>query len=490
VLFALGGVVWGSVIGNANDRQEEFTGADWGYLFLTFIFMTVIRFLLFGAFFPIVSRIGLKSNWKEMVFQAFGGLRGAVGIALAINLDHKVISGTVGIDPKRIPSTQLFGIVGGITLLTLFINGTAAGPLLKKLKLNRSTKERMDILKRYDAVLRKSVSDTLIILLGEAYYRNIDFDFIVSHVPQLANLSYKELRSAIRRVKHTTPAHLYQEPDLSMLKSSNLSDKEFEQLEKTSKLKLFERIQSDYNAMAIEVLPDKKDKEENPTEDELREMRLVFIELLRGSYQQAMDKGHIDARDITVVYALNRSVALTEDEISNGKPIKDWEKCFGIIKTLKKYDKRRTKVHLASSFIQAHTEAERIFKYKVHQQGFLSNVERQILDESIEQKTSAYGILEGIEPLILRKIMSLKLCNVLLNAAAINIAAFVKGGLLKEEEGEHYLEHLEEDLREITQRQNEKEDQQTASIKYLNRQSFLKLPTFDLNNNNAANEEK
>ena len=81
VLFALGGVCWGTVISSRDPtRTEHFDAPDWGYLIVVYLLMTIIRFLLFGVAFPIISRIGLKSNWKEMLFQSFGGLRGAVGI--------------------------------------------------------------------------------------------------------------------------------------------------------------------------------------------------------------------------------------------------------------------------------------------------------------------------------------------------------------------------------------------------------------------------
>ncbi len=76
VLFTIGGLVWGTVISLDTSRVEVFSGSDWGYLILTYIVLFAIRFFLFGVFFPLISRIGLKSSWQEMVFQSFGGLRG------------------------------------------------------------------------------------------------------------------------------------------------------------------------------------------------------------------------------------------------------------------------------------------------------------------------------------------------------------------------------------------------------------------------------
>lgn len=51
VLFVLGGLVWGSVISNGNDEIEElnFTGQDWGYLLLLYVFLMVIRFVVFAS---------------------------------------------------------------------------------------------------------------------------------------------------------------------------------------------------------------------------------------------------------------------------------------------------------------------------------------------------------------------------------------------------------------------------------------------------------
>ena len=81
VLFALGGVVWGKVIStNDSSRNEQFDGKDWGYLFLVYLLISLIRLFLFVVYYPMNNMIGLESDLKEMLFQSFGGLRGAVGI--------------------------------------------------------------------------------------------------------------------------------------------------------------------------------------------------------------------------------------------------------------------------------------------------------------------------------------------------------------------------------------------------------------------------
>ena len=73
LLFTLGGLVFGGVISGA--RADYWTAEDWGYLFLLWVLLHVIRYFLVYAFYPLNKRIGLSTNWKECFFLAYGGLR-------------------------------------------------------------------------------------------------------------------------------------------------------------------------------------------------------------------------------------------------------------------------------------------------------------------------------------------------------------------------------------------------------------------------------
>jgi len=114
LIFSLGGLVWGTVVSNSDPtRLVKFEGRDWGYMILTYVLMMLVRGLLMSAFYPILARIGLKWNIPEMLFTIAGGLRGAVGIALAISLDNELRRDTIPGDPRRDFTTQIYGITGG-----------------------------------------------------------------------------------------------------------------------------------------------------------------------------------------------------------------------------------------------------------------------------------------------------------------------------------------------------------------------------------------
>lgn len=66
---------------------------------LSLLLFLIQRLLVTGFFQPILTRIGYSMNWKHTIVISWGGLRGAVGLALAL-----VVAQTSAIDFDNIGS--------------------------------------------------------------------------------------------------------------------------------------------------------------------------------------------------------------------------------------------------------------------------------------------------------------------------------------------------------------------------------------------------
>merc|ERR1712195_166748 len=67
---------------------------------------------------------GLERGWKDAFIATWGGLRGAIGLILALLIDG---------DPSIRPDEPFVVLIGGATICTLVINGTTTKFFLTKL---------------------------------------------------------------------------------------------------------------------------------------------------------------------------------------------------------------------------------------------------------------------------------------------------------------------------------------------------------------------
>ena len=178
----------------------------------------MIRFFLVFSFYPVLSRIGLKTNWRECFFISFGGLRGAVGIALALALDAEVYHATEADDDAaeyRAWTTTLFGMVGGVAFFTLVVNGSLSGPLLHRLGLAASSATRQRIVQHFAKSTKDHLLDDLVHLLTDPRFKHVDFSVIAAHVPILGDVTLDDLAEAVEKNKASVPPDVYKQPDLS-----------------------------------------------------------------------------------------------------------------------------------------------------------------------------------------------------------------------------------------------------------------------------------
>jgi hypothetical protein len=212
LLFALGGAVWGSIIANVDTRANLPAQIGVSDSPLCLAHGHSLRFGL-GFVTLIISRIGLKTNWRRICVLSYAGLRGAVGISLAIALDDEVIRYST--NPEFLGySTKLFGMVGGIAFLTLFVNGSTAGWMLQKLGLSRTSEVREKLLEDYDRTLRNWILGYFVGLLRDPIFAGCDFALVRHHVPSLKALTPEELREAVLKNKESIQMEKYQKPNL------------------------------------------------------------------------------------------------------------------------------------------------------------------------------------------------------------------------------------------------------------------------------------
>ncbi|XP_076372813.1 sperm-specific sodium:proton exchanger-like [Tachypleus tridentatus] len=133
---------------------ESIKRDDYFLIFATYMGITLFRFLAIITLYPVLSRLGYGLNWKWLVVLTWGGLRGAVGLALALLVSNHSGFGSSG--------EKIFIHTGGIVMFTLIINATTLKTILKLMGMTRvsaSRKAAMENAVRYlNDLIKKSTS--------------------------------------------------------------------------------------------------------------------------------------------------------------------------------------------------------------------------------------------------------------------------------------------------------------------------------------------
>merc|ERR1719171_1556403 len=112
---------------------NTFEVIDIFYIIVDYVLLFVIRAIIVLILMPILNKLGYGLPWQDSVVVIWGGLRGTVGLALALQLTNSIdnsdkIMGKVG--------EKILLHMAGIVLLTLLVNATTMTPLLKMLGIS------------------------------------------------------------------------------------------------------------------------------------------------------------------------------------------------------------------------------------------------------------------------------------------------------------------------------------------------------------------
>lgn len=123
-----------------------------------FFALQIIRGVTILILYPSLKRMGYGLTFKDSIVMTWGGLRGAVGLALAL---------IVELDENRLPpkfrALTIFHM-GLMAAFTLIINGTTMPYLLQYLGTTKTSPEKLEVLLHIIKVFH--LSNTLLFNLG------------------------------------------------------------------------------------------------------------------------------------------------------------------------------------------------------------------------------------------------------------------------------------------------------------------------------------
>lgn len=177
VIFVYSGFIIVYYIHTA-DTSSEIGGREWGYLFLLYALLNVIRAVAILLLYPALQRTGYGINLKWSLVMSWGGLRGAVGLALGLILVT---------DPQinRNFSTKTMFYISGIVGLTLIINAVTTGPLVQYLHLNRTTKASHLFYQRAVELITDHIKESVVTIKRSTRYQGANWNQVWKHVPIL-----------------------------------------------------------------------------------------------------------------------------------------------------------------------------------------------------------------------------------------------------------------------------------------------------------------
>ena len=196
-------IIVGVIIG----QRTKFHLDDFIDLGLIYIGIHLIRGFVILILFPLMKKIGYGINRKEATVLWWGGLRGVIGLAMALivvesnltKFELYELAGVLGVDMDTNPlffdviKEQFLFITAGIVLLTSLINATTIKALVKGLGLTKIPFGRSELIQSSVIKLQNSSNARLELLKKDKFMNGAKWDIVQKYLPKPWSIGENEL---------------------------------------------------------------------------------------------------------------------------------------------------------------------------------------------------------------------------------------------------------------------------------------------------------
>lgn len=168
--------------------------ANWEYLAIIFMGILIIRTVVIVGLMPILARIGIGLTKEKSIVLIWGGLRGAVSLALAL-----IVATNESLDIQL--RDQILFLTAGIVVLTIIVNGSSMRFVMAKLGLDKLPVAKQKTL----AKVQVKVSDEIIKvreqLQGDTNLKAVNWPLVDSKVHSI-NVPYVDEQEIDTQVEY------------------------------------------------------------------------------------------------------------------------------------------------------------------------------------------------------------------------------------------------------------------------------------------------
>lgn len=400
-------------------EEESVIGwADWLKCIALYFFLHIIRAgVIFAIKWP-MNKIGYGLGWREGIVLSYAGLRGAVSLLLAliVKLDHDV--------NHEIRDIVVFH-TAFIAILTLCVNGTTMGFLVRKLGLMRMPEVKKKMLRNLIKAYRKEVNETIETLKSKKNFGKVDWD----KLKEIAGTD--KVKGQIFKKRSIQP---------------HRSD-----------------LQGSQTMNDLQMVLDRKD---DYTEDELYiEAKHRYLTALKGIYWDYFEQGQSSPQTVQLlIESAARAIDHEEDELKDFTFIESYfhrtwfDKVYiklqrtWVFRWLVKnwlYIRLSFEYDAVVNYIEAHEECMETIEQIVNNEAILGRLKSEIYKEMKKAEIKLYKHIEENFPEVTKAIQHRRGGYYLINHMYHFVEEMVKHGQMESKEAHYFLHHLTKESKKL-----------------------------------------
>ena len=168
--------------------------ANWQYLAVIFAGILVIRTMVIIGFMPILARIGIGLTKEKSIVLIWGGLRGAVSLALAL-----IVATNESLDIQL--RDQVLFLTAGIVVLTIVVNGSSMRFVMAKCGLDKLPKAKQKTFAKVQHQISDEIAKVRESLKQDEHLKAVNWSVVDRNIVTVAT-PYKEEESIDTQVEY------------------------------------------------------------------------------------------------------------------------------------------------------------------------------------------------------------------------------------------------------------------------------------------------